>query len=165
MKVINKVLDTINLALSAIAAFIILLLILAVCFSTFSRFIFNKPFSFLTDYSTYSLLFIAFLGAPWLMQKRGHTAIDLVINALKQPVKHIWCGVINLLVAVTAFVVTYVGFLVTQTAFNNGTALTDTFGTPKWILLAAIPLGCFFLGIQCIRCAVEDFTNKDRGEK
>lgn len=164
MRIINKVIDKCNLALAAVAGFVILLLILAVCFSTLSRYLFNKPFAFLTDYATYSLLFIAFLGAPWLMQQRGHTCIDMIPNALPPRTRHIWNGVVELVMAAVVFVVAYVGFLVTQTAFASGTSLTDTFGTPKWILLCTIPIGSFFLGIQCIRCAVEDFVHSKGGD-
>ena len=161
MRTINKILDKCNLILAAIAGVVILLLILFVFFSTLSRYLFNKPYAFLTDYSTYSLLFIAFLGAPWLMQQRGHTNIDLVPNALSVHKRHKWMACIEILVAVICVIVTYVGILVTQDAIRNGTRLTDTFGTPKWILLIAIPIGCFFTALQSIRCAVEDFKSKE----
>jgi TRAP-type C4-dicarboxylate transport system permease small subunit len=164
MRVLNKILDKCNLVLAAIASVIILLLILAVSFSTLSRYLFNKPFSFLTDYSTYSLLFVAFLGAPWLMQQRGHTALDIVVNALPEKARHIWVGVTELVIAAMAAVLVVVGVQLTQTAFVGGTTLTDTFGTPKWILLSCIPLGCFFLALQSIRNAVEDFVSGGRGE-
>lgn len=161
MRVINKILDKCNLVLAAIAATVILLLILAVCFSTLSRYLFNKPYAFLTDYATYSLLFIAFLGAPWLMQQRGHTNIDLIPNALPEHKRHIWMGCVEIVVAVISAVVMFVGILVTQNAFQNRTRLTDTFGTPKWILLIVIPIGCLFLTIQSIRCAAEDLKHKE----
>ena len=160
MRTINKILDKCNLILAVIAGIVILLLILAVCFSTLSRYLFNKPYAFLTDYATYSLLFIAFLGAPWLMQQRGHTNIDLIPNALSEHKRHMWMGCIEILVAVISAVVTYVGILVTQGAIQNNTRLSDTFGTPKWILLISIPIGCFFLTIQSIRCAAEDLRHK-----
>lgn len=161
MKTLNKILDKCNLILAAIAGVVILLLILFVCFSTLSRYLFNKPYAFLTDYSTYSLLFIAFLGAPWLMQQRGHTNIDLIPNMLSVQKRHKWMGCIEILVAVISAVVTYVGTLVTMDAIRNNTRLTDTFGTPKWILLICIPIGCFFLVLTSIRCAVEDFKSTE----
>lgn len=160
MRMVHKILDRCNLILAAIAATVILLLILSVCFSTLSRYLFNKPYAFLTDYATYSLLFIAFLGAPWLMQQRGHTNIDLIPNALSEHKRHIWMGFVEIGVAVISAVVMVVGALVTMNAFQNGTRLTDTFGTPKWILLIVIPIGCFFLTIQSIRCAAEDLRHK-----
>lgn len=159
MRVLNKILDVCMLVLAAISAVIILLLILAVTFSTLSRYLFNKPFSFLTDYSTYSLLFVAFLGSPWLMQKRGHTCLDVVTNALPEKTRYIWTAITEIVLVLMCAVMVYVGALLTQTAFVGHTALTDTFGTPKWILLSCIPVGSFFLGIQCIRNAVEDFRN------
>lgn len=163
MRSVNKVLDKCNLVLAAVAGFIILLLILAVSFSTLSRALFNKPFSFLTDYSTYSLLFIAFLGAPWLMQQRGHTCLDIVTNALPARARQIWIGVTEIVLAVMSVILVVVGFQLTRTAFTGHTTLTDTFGTPKWILLSCIPVGCFFLAIQCVRNAAQDFAA--RGEK
>ena len=137
-----------------------MLLLLAVCFATLTRYIFNEPFAFLIDYAAYSLLYISFLGTPWLYQKRGHVAVDMVVVALPPKVKQIWAGVLDLVVLVIAIVLCIIGFKLTKTNFMNQIALPDFMGTPKWVLLAPIPLSMFFLAIQAVRNAYESFTTK-----
>ncbi|MDR3332293.1 MAG: TRAP transporter small permease, partial [Synergistaceae bacterium] len=79
---LNRAIDLCILALAYIGSAIVLFLLLAVCFATLSRYLLNKPFAFLIDYSSYSLLFIAFLGAPWLLQQNGHVSIDMLVEKL-----------------------------------------------------------------------------------
>ncbi|MGI6732476.1 MAG: TRAP transporter small permease [Anaerovoracaceae bacterium] len=160
MQVLNKIIDRCISALAGIAAFVVLLLLLAVFFATMTRYLFNQPFAFLIDYAAYSLLYIAFLGTPWLYQKRGHVSVDMVLEALPPRVKHIWVGALDLVVFVIAVVLCVVSFKLTKTNFLGQIALPDFLSTPKWLLLAPISLSMFFLAIQAIRNAIESFKNK-----
>ncbi len=148
---LNKAIDYCILALAVVAGVIVLFLLLAVCFATLSRYLFNEPFSFLIDYSSYSLLFIAFLGSPWLLQKRGHVSIDMVVDALPHRIKPFWRAVIDLLIACISAVVCYIGVSLTYTNIVNHVVVADFLSTPKWVLMAPIPVSAFFLAVQSIR--------------
>lgn len=84
MKILNRILDSINLFLASIAGIWLGFLLVSICYATFSRFAFNEPHSNLIELSAYGLVFIAFLAAPWLLQERRHINVDIVVNALSQ---------------------------------------------------------------------------------
>lgn len=160
MRVINKVIDWCILALAAVAGAVLLFLLLAVCFATVSRALFNEPFAFLIDYASYALLYIAFLGAPWLLSKRGHINIDMVINALSPKARRIWQAVLDLVLAAVAVVLMVIGFQLTKSNFVNGIIISDFLNTPQWILLVCIPVGSFFTAVEAIRLCVRGLLTK-----
>lgn len=154
MRVLNKVIDWCIIALAAIAGAVLLFLLLAVCFATVSRALFNEPFAFLIDYASYALLYIAFLGAPWLLSKRGHINIDMVINALPPKAKKIWQAVLDLVLAFTCIVIGVIGFQLTKSNFVNNVIISDFLNTPQWVLLISVPLGSFFTAVEAIRLCI-----------
>lgn len=160
MRALNKVIDWCILALAAIAGAVLLFLLLAVCFATVSRALFNEPFSFLIDYAAYSLLYIAFLGSPWLLSKRGHINIDMVVNALTPKVKRIWQAILDLILALVAAVLCVIGFQLTRSNFINGVTISDFLGTPQWLLLVCIPVGSFFTAVEAVRLGIRTLADK-----
>lgn len=161
MTALNKIIDRCILVLAGIAGFIILLLLLAVCFATLSRYLFNAPFAFLIDYSAYSLLYISFLGTPWLYQfKGGHVSIDMVTDALPPKAKNIWNGVLDIVVLFIAVILFLVSFKITKTNLLTDMRVPDFLDTPKWLLFVPIPVSMVFLAIQAIRNAIKNFSGK-----
>ena len=154
MRVLNKVIDWCILALAAIAGAVLLFLLLAVCFATVSRALFNEPFAFLIDYASYALLYIAFLGAPWLLSKRCHINIDMVLNALPPKTKKIWQAVLDLVLAFTCIVIGVIGFQLTKSNIMNHVIISDFLNTPQWILLICVPVGSFFTAVEAIRLCI-----------
>lgn len=160
MRTLNKIIDACLLALAGIAGVIVLLLLLSVAFATLSRYLFNEPYAFLIDFASYSLVYIAFLGAPWLYSKRGHVSIDMLVNALPKKVKPGWIAGTDVAVFIVCAVTCVISFQVTMTAFEKGVIVADFLSTPKWILIAPMPLSTFFLAIQAIRNAVSSIRPK-----
>ncbi len=164
MRALNKVIDWCNLALAAIAGAILLFLLLAVCFSTLTRALFNEPFAFLIDYATYALLYIAFLGAPWLLSKRGHINIDMFINKASPNVRRVWQIILDLVLAFVCAVLFVIGFQLTRTNFLNHVTISDFLNTPQWILLISVPVGSFFTAVEAIRLAICGICSKPAEE-
>ncbi len=151
MRMLNKALNVCVLALAGIAGIVLLMLLLAVCFATFSRALFNKPFAFLIDYAAYSLLYIAFLGAPWLLSMRGHINIDMVINGLPPRIHRYWQAAVDLVLFVICAIMFWVGLQLTVSNYTTGVVIADFLSTPQWVLLASVPLGSFFLAVEALR--------------
>ena len=160
MRALNKVIDGCILALAAIAGAVLLFLLLAVCFATVSRALFNEPFAFLIDYASYSLLYIAFLGAPWLLSKRGHINIDMVVNALPVGVRRIWQAALDLVLMLVCVILCVISFQITKTNFVNGVVISDFLNTPQWLLMVCVPVGSFFTAVEALRLAIRGIVNK-----
>lgn len=162
MKTINRIIDICIAALSGIAAISLAFLLIGICYSTFSRVVFNKPLSNLVEYSTYSLLYVTFLGAPQILKNKGHINLDIVTNALPKKVNNILALIINIVGAVISACIFYFGLLVVTDNYNFKIKVMDSMATPMWLLTIVIPVGMLFLTIQFIRnffIDYEDFKN------
>ena len=164
MKVIDKILDKINLFLALIGGIVLGLLLIAICFATISRFLFNKPFSNLVELSSYSLIFITFFAAPWLLQQRKHMAVDIIVNMLKPNQKLIMSTFSNILGFLISATITYVGANVTLDYLTQNIKIMDSMQTPQWVLLSAIPIGALFLSLQFIRNIRDDVQHRNVGK-
>jgi len=156
MRFFSKAVDRCVSVLAGVAAIILFVLLLAVCFATFSRYLFNKPFASLIDLSSYALVWVAFLAAPWLMGNRGHVHIDLFMSRTSAKAQRYWMVVVDFAMVVIALVIAYVGMLLTVDYFLNDRVMQDWMQTPQWILLLPIPLGAFFLALRSLLNGLED---------
>jgi len=157
VKVFAKSVKACSWFLAAVAACILLVLLLAVCFATFSRYLFNRPFAPLIDLSSYALVWVAFLGAPWLMGQRRHIRIDLIADRVSPRARQRWGIVIDYVVVGITWVIAIVGGLLTVDYLIKGRVIQDVLATPRWILLLPIPVGSFFWGLQSLLNGIEDF--------
>ncbi|WP_312813148.1 TRAP transporter small permease [Sedimentibacter sp.] len=165
MKTINRVIDICIEALSAIAALSLAFLLIGICYSTFSRVAFNKPLSNLVEYSTYSLLYVTFLGAPQILKNKGHINLDIVTNALPSKVNNILSLCIDVVGAIICACIFYFGLLVVTDNYNFSIKVMDSMGTPMWLLTIVIPVGMFFLVIQFIRNFFNDYDEFKKYKK
>ena len=148
---INKALDYCILALAGIGGVALGFLLLGICYATFSRFVFSRPLAFLMEYATYTLIYIAFLAGPWLLQQRRHVQVDIVLNGLRPRVRVIVTAVTNVLGAIVCAVICYYGAMVTTSSIQRNIRLMDSMATPQWILVIVIPIGMFFTSVQFLR--------------
>lgn len=167
MRALNKVLDGCVLALAALAGAIMLVTLLAVVFAMFSRYLFGRPFGFLIDYVSYSLVYITFLGAPWVMKIKKHITIDMFVEMMPLNFRRKWVVGIDIAVMFIAGVIFYISAILTIDFFSRGVIASDFLSTPRWLQLVGIPVGCLFLSIQALRNAIEGLKSpaKTEGEK
>lgn len=151
MRTINRIIDVCIDALSGIAALSLGFLLVGICYSTFSRFLFNKPITSLVEYSTYSLVYITFLAAPQILRSRGHIYLDIITNMLPKKANSILGVGVNIVGAIISGVILYFGSLVVIDNYIFKVKVMDSMGTPQYILTMAIPIGMLFLTIQFIR--------------
>ncbi len=165
MKTINRIIDICIAALSGIAAISLAFLLIGICYSTFSRVVFNKPLSNLVEYSTYSLLYVTFLGAPQILKNKGHINLDIVTNALPKKINNILALIINIVGAVISACIFYFGLLVVTDNYNFKIKVMDSMATPMWLLTIVIPVGMLFLTIQFIRNFFIDYEDFKKYKK
>ncbi|WP_313164878.1 TRAP transporter small permease [Sedimentibacter sp.] len=165
MKTINRVIDICIEALSAIAALSLAFLLIGICYSTFSRFALNKPLSNLVEYSTYSLLYVTFLGSPKILKNKGHINLDIVINYLPEKANNVLSMIVNVAGTIISACIFYFGLLVVTDNYNFKIKVMDSMATPMWLLTIVIPVGMFFITIQYVRNFFDDYEKFKKYKK
>lgn len=128
-------------------------LMLSISAEVVMRRIFGRPLMWVTDLSEYSLLYITFLGAAWVLKSDGHVRLDLIVSYFKPNMRAAIARWTSILGAIICFVVTWQSGKVTWWAIRTGIEVMKAIQIPKWIPLIVIPIGSFLLAIEFLKKA------------
>jgi TRAP-type C4-dicarboxylate transport system permease small subunit len=159
-KAFDRLLDFFAVLAGIVAAFITV----AVCAGIVTRFMFNRPMAWVIEISEYSLLYIAFLSAAWVMKNNKHVSVDLVYNSFSPKNKVISDLFTSILGGLVFLIVTYFGFKVTRNQYITKYFTPTFLEAPKFIVTLIIPVGSFLLLIQIIRKICRNFNLLIKGD-
>ena len=115
------------------------------------RYFFGRPIIWAVEITEYSLLYIAFLGAAWLLKKEGHVRVDVVLNLLNPRNQTLVNIITSILGAMVCLVIAWYGAEITWDHFVRGVPSIQLLHTPRFLILMIIPIGSFLLFIQFLR--------------
>jgi C4-dicarboxylate transporter DctQ subunit len=129
-----------------------------------ARSFFNRPQAWTVEISEYSLLYMTFLGAVWLLREEGHVRMDLVLGYLSTQKRLLVDGVVHFMIGVLSGIIAYYGLVVTLEAYQTGTLRSVTpLAPPVYLLLLPIPVGATALSIEAFRKMYLSFRSWKRG--
>ena len=136
----------------AIAAGIILIFImLSVCYSVATRYIWGFTTSGLFEFWEYSMLWIPFLGSSWLLKKNGFVSVDILTDRLNPRPRAILKASLSILCTFICLVLTIFGTHAVWVSFRDGIRMLDDLYLPQGLIIMIIPIGSFLLLIGFIR--------------
>lgn len=147
---LDRYLVTIHRIMTAIAAIMLILMMLAISYSVMVRYFLNRPIAWIVEISSYLMLYITFLGTAWLLRRDGHVEIDLFTGHLNPKTKAAFKSLTSIGGAVVGLILAWKGSLVTFDYFNRGVATMGILNTPQFLLMAIIPVGGFLLMVEFI---------------
>lgn len=149
-----RLFDLVVNALAVVAALLIGAVMIMVSGAVISRYFFGDPQAWVIEISEYSLLYCTLLGAAWVLRQEGHTRVDIVLNALKPRHRALLNTYTSVLGILACLILLYYSSLTLYSTYERGLVLFKIFETPKYLPLAVIPVGSFFLVLQFVRRAV-----------
>jgi TRAP-type C4-dicarboxylate transport system permease small subunit len=137
-----------------LAGGLVLLIMLSITGEMVSRYLFDSALTWTLQFSEYTLLYIVFLGAPWLLREDGHPSLDLLVNKLSPQRRALARAATSLVgLAICLFVAAFSAWT-TWNQFLSGASDPAMIEVPRWTLLIIIPIGSLLLGVQFgLRCA------------
>ena len=99
---------TINI-LTVAAIVILVFVMLSVCAEVILRYFLNRPLIWVVQVTENSLLYIAFLGAAWVLKREGHVKMDLVLNRLNPATQYLMNSITSIIGAIICLVITWYG--------------------------------------------------------
>ncbi|MHB8918662.1 MAG: TRAP transporter small permease subunit [Desulfocucumaceae bacterium] len=148
LAILNNLHDNIVRMLAFVAGLITIFIMFAISYGVIARKFFDMPIPWVIEVSSYALLFITFLGTPWLLRVNGHIRVDLLYSALSKRNRNILNLITSVLGVITNFILLSYGLAVTVDNWQRHILVMNILATPKFILLAVIPLGSFFLLVE-----------------
>lgn len=145
--------------LAVLGAIPILGIMIAITFSVILRYFLNLSLVGLVELCAMSLLFVTFLGSPWVLRRNGHTSMDVVIKQFRPRTRAFINMSTSLVCAIICFIMVWYGTQVFWTRFQKGTYLFSHVNIPDAYFLFVIPLGSLFLFIQFLRRSYKFFKS------
>ena len=147
----GTIFDRVIGAMAFLAAIILVFVLLSVCLEVVLRYFFNRPTIWVVELSEYSMLFLAFLTAAWLLKEEGHVRIDVVLAQLEPKTQALFNIITSILAAVACGVLVWYVGKVSWVHLARWDLTPTLLRLPKGALMSVIPVGCFLLFIQFLR--------------
>jgi len=149
----NALLDGLGFVAAALTA----ALTLAVVYEVVARYFFNRPTIWAVDFTEYALLYVTFLGAPWVLREGAHIRIEIFTERLRPRPRLVLAGIVALLGAGVSAVLLWQGAEVTWEAYSKGQAMLKAWRVPRWVLILPIAVGSLLLILEFLRQAWGSF--------
>jgi len=151
--------DYINRIFIGISCLLLVFNMLLICAEVVARKFFRYPIPGAIELIEYSLLYITFLGAAWLLGKEGHIKMDMVLNAFNLRVQSILSTITSIIGAIICFVLTWYSAELTWDQIQTGHFRPTTLEIPVAFTIAVIPIGSFLLFVEFLRRGLRCFKN------
>ena len=138
---------------------------LAVVYEVVARYFFNRPTSWAVDFTEYALLYVTFLGAPWVLRQGAHIRIEILTERLGARPRLALAALVALLGAAVSAVLVWQGAEVAWEAYSKGQAMLKAWRVPRWVLILPIAVGSLLLTVEFLRQAwssVHDLRREPR---
>ena len=137
-----------NLGLALIAAAVLFSVTVMIFAEVSWRYIGGRSQLWVTEISEYSLLYITFLAAPYLLQHNRHVTVDLLLSGLSGNAARAVRFVIAVLGGALCVVLTVKGVDLVLDQYAMGTRRISVMAPRSWYIFAAFPLGTGLMALQ-----------------
>jgi TRAP-type C4-dicarboxylate transport system permease small subunit len=147
----NKALDKIFDFLAVVISLILIFMTLSIGYAIFVRAL-NLPGPvWIVQFNEYAMLFATFLGSAWLLSKRKHVSIELVVSRFSQRVQKIFDFIHSLMGMGLCAILCWYGAATTLENFQRKVINVQAVDVPMAYIIFVIPLGFFLLFLQFAR--------------
>lgn len=145
--IFDKVLSLLAIVVAVTMGFTWLL----VCTQVATRYFFRYPMGWVIETAEYTLLWITFLGAAWLLKKEKHVRVDVVIGRLNLKNQALLNTITSFVGATLCLVVAWYTGEVTWKLFQSRTHILSLLEPLQAPIIMIIPVGTLLLFIQFVR--------------
>lgn len=111
------------------------------------------------EFTEYSLIFITFLGAAWLLKHGHHVKMDILLSNLKPTAQAGLIFAASLLQVIVCGLLLWYGITTTSESIQSHSMSVKYYTIPKAILIGIIPVSAFLLLIQAFKDIVAAFRS------
>ncbi len=146
VNVFDRIIDLMAILACAILVFLLLIIVTQVTLR-----IFGLTILWIFEISKFSLLYITFLGAAWLLKRERHVKMDIVLTRLSPRTQSLMNIITSVLGVIICLVLTWYGVTLIQAQIRVGDYFPGLLKAPKWPVALVIPVGSFLLLVQFLR--------------
>ncbi|WP_347489555.1 TRAP transporter small permease [Desulfoscipio sp. XC116] len=138
----------------------ILLITLILCFNVIGRYIFGFSLKWAEELTTYTLIWVTFLGAVVCVREGMMISMDAFVTQLKGSMKRFFVIATNLICVVFSLIIAYLGIEITIHVYSS-MQVSPAMMIPMYIPYAALPLGSILMALEYLEAS---FAREEGGE-
>lgn len=150
---LNRIVDRTIDGMAVLAGLAILFVMFSICYEVVVRYFHLRPPTWVTEITEYLLLYITFLGAPWVLKEDGHVRVDIVIGRLAGKTQRAFDFCTSVVGVLVCGVLVWYGTKTAWELYERGIPVIKTLAVPKVLLVGIIPVGSLFLIAEFVRRA------------
>jgi len=150
--------------LAVLAGVIVCFITVSVCVGIIARYIFNYPLGWVVEICEYSLLYVTFLVAAWVLRQNQHVSVDLFYSKFSPRGQSIASMATSIAAGIVFMIIVYYGVKVTKHQFDTKYFTPTILEAPKFAITLIIPIGTFLLLIQIIRKTYRHIQELTKGD-
>jgi len=148
---LGRFLNKLLAGMAVLAGLLLLFITFSISYAIFTRAAgFQSPV-WTVQFNEYALLWVTFLGSAWVLSRRKHVAVDVVMTSLGPRGKRIAEVAHSLLGAGVCGILCWYSAVITLNLFQRGVMDVQAVDMPKYLVLMVIPAGFFVLTVQFFR--------------
>ena len=149
IRIIDRIID----AGAFLAAVLLIAVMLATTIKVVFRYGLREGLIGVDQISGTMLLYIAFLGAAWVLRREEHVTLDLVLSSVRPALRRRMLIASSVLGGLICLTLALAGTVEVISSLQRGIKIPSELEMPRAVNLVVIPVGCFFLGLQFLRRA------------
>lgn len=153
----DKVVD----ALAQIAVLLLLAIMIGIGADVAARYLINQPIGWMQEFVQHSLLFILFLGMPWLTREGGHVSIDMLVDALPPAGQRMLVSAGLLVAGLSSGFIAFWAAVSTVDNFQRGVETNGIYPIPRAWLIGVMALGLTLTAVAFVRRSYTTFKASD----
>ncbi len=153
----NRIFDRVIGGFMGGASILIAYMVLAITLEVISRYFVRKPILGLLETVDYTMLWVPFLGAAWLLNQEEHVLIDTFLNRLRQRDRALVNCITSVIGVITLGIITWFSTLINVEWFQKGIITSTTVRYLEAPIIIVIPLGSLAMFIEFLRRTVRYF--------
>ncbi|MCK9363079.1 MAG: TRAP transporter small permease [Syntrophales bacterium] len=148
---LERILRGILSGMALLAGLLLLFVTFSISYNIATRALGYQSPLWTVQFNEYSLLWITFLGSAWVLSRRKHVSMDVVIGHFKPRAKRIAETVHSIMGIVVCGVLCWYSAIMTFSLFQRGVIDVQAVDVPKYLVIVVIPIGFIALTIQFVR--------------
>ena len=147
----SKLLDKLFDFMAVVVSVILVLMTLTIGYVILARALKLPSPVWIIQFNEYAMLWATFLGAAWLLAKKGHVSIELLVSRFSHRTGIVLHLIHSLVGMVLCAVLCWFGTVTVLENIQRKVIHVQAIDVPMAYILAVIPLGFFLLVLQFIR--------------
>jgi TRAP-type C4-dicarboxylate transport system permease small subunit len=160
-----QLIGRLNRGASLAAGLVTGVICLIVCYGVVVRYLLNRPVGWSEELSAYLMVWAAFLGAAYTLQRDGHIGVDAICKRFS-PRAQIWLYMGKYFVGIVfCALLAWKGYDSCALSWTLGRVSISDLQIPLFIPQLAVPVGAVLVGLQMLEKLVGHVLSLKTGEK